>query len=953
MNKTFLYQLFFLCFIPFTVKAQPGTSLKELLHNKSRLGDIMKTVNAYYRNPATRSRLGNATTNSEYKRWNRWAYYWESRLGSNGEFVNIAGKMQQATGLQQSRTNIIASVAGTWSLMGPSNTNAGIGRADRLAFHPTDPDIIYAGTTAGGLWRTTNGGTAWSNLTADIPSAGISGIVVNRQNPNIIYILTGDGDSDFGGLVESYGYVRYSMGVLKSYDGGVNWRKTAEFPGVDSFLTGFALVADPNDPDILLAATSQGMFRTSNGGQTWDMRSTNLTYDVAFRPGSSDTCYRTEVNNGFSRFLRSTNGGVDWIAASSVSALIDSASRCKIGVAPSSLSVVYLMAGGPAWVNGVRQSGTFTGMYRSANNGTSFSLMTNTPNITSSPDTGARDLAPYNWSLAIAPTNSARLATGAVNVYTSTNSGTTLTAAGAGLHSDVHDLKYNPLDNKLWAACDGGVYYSTDNGASWTSSYNTLSVTQYYHMDVSPFDYLDILGGTQDNGVKRKAGPSSYFDDISGNDGFQVYYHTDSTRVYYSVQNQTIHRSRDSGVTWPNITPTANPAFFPNLVRHPTNGQTLIAATDTIWRTTNGGSSWATYPGIYGKMALCYGISNTSRVYAAGRYSSDTPAIIRRSNDAGVTWPNSLIMNSGANYPVTNQRITCINVNPSNSLNVWVSFGGFSDNIKVYYSPDGGLNWQNMTGSLPNVPVNCLAIDGSNNAYAGTDNGVYYRGAGMNDWVPFYNNLPYVPVTDLIISEAEGRIRAATFGRGLWTSDVYSSCPDSINVSGTLEGQEFYETSNSVTTTASLKVSEGTKVQMRGGNEVRLLPGFTAGDTTQFRALIGPCGSGGGVAGFKTTGTAPVRFIKFPGAYKATLEIKSGSNSLEALINLRSSGTLSFQLTNIQGEILKSWAGEQMEEGLHQENFGVSKAAFSPGLYYVHLYLDGVWQHMQEWEVIR
>lgn len=950
MIKAILFTLFFLSGIQLPLNAQQNAELKQLLQHKTRLADIMKTVNGYYKKPQTINRLGSQTAYSEYKKWKRWEYYWESRLGANGEFVHTGKQMLAATGLAQQRTNAPASVAGTWSLMGPANTNGGIGRADRIAFHPTDPDIIYAGTTAGGLWRTTNGGTTWSNLTADIPSAGISGIVVNQQNPNIIYILTGDGDSDFGGLVEGYGYIRYSIGVLKSYDGGANWRKTADFPGVDSFLTGFALVADPNNPDILLAATSQGMFRTTNGGQTWDSRSINLTYDVAFRPGSSDTCYRTEVYNGFSRFLRSTDGGTDWTLISSISNLIDSATRCKIGVAPSNLPVVYLMAGGPTWANGNVISGTFNGLYRSNNNGSSFTRMTNTPNISASPDTGNRDLAPYNWSLAVKPTNSSRLITGAVRAYTSSNSGATLTAAGTGLHADVHDLKYNPLDGKLWAACDGGMYYSTDDGASFTAAYNNLSVTQYYHMDVSPFDYLNILGGTQDNGVKRKTGASTYFDDISGNDGFQVYYHTDSTRVYYSVQNEFICRSRDSGASWPIITPTANEAFFPNLIRHPTNGQTLIAGTDTIWRTTNGGNTWSTYPGIYGKHAMCYGISNTNRVYAAGRYSTDTPAIVRRSNDGGITWLNAFIMNTGSNYPVTNQRITCINVNPSNSLNVWLSFGGFSNGLKVYYSPDGGITWENRSGSLPNVPVNCLAIDAGNNAYAGTDNGVYYRGASENDWVPFYNNLPYVPVTDLIISEAEGRIRAATFGRGLWTSDVHTNCTDSVHITGTLEGQEFYETSNSVTTTASLKVSEGTKVQMRGATEVRLLPGFTAGDTTQFRALIGPCGSGDSTAGFKTTGATPVRFIKPPGAYKATIEIKPGEKGLTAVIDMRVNGLVSFQLTNVTGEVLKTWTEENYNKGRVEKNFDLSGSHIKPGLYYLHLYLNGQWQHMQEWE---
>jgi len=624
-------------------------------------------------------------------------------------------------------------------------------------------------------------------------------------------------------------------------------------------------------------------------------------------------------------------------------------------MAPSNSSVVYVMAGGPVRIGDSAVAGTFTGLFRSANNATSFSLQSNTPNITSSPSTGTRDLAPYNWSLAIRPTSSARLVTGAVDIYTSGNSGASLTAGGSGLHSDVHELKYNPLDNRLWAACDGGVYYSDDDGVTFTASYFGMSIMQFYHFDVSPFDYQVIMGGTQDNGVKRRGSNTSYFEDISGNDGFQVYFHPDSTRVYYSVQNKTIHRSRDSGASWPNITPTLNDDFFPNLIRHPSNGQILIASnTDTLWRTTNGGNTWTTYPNILGKHAMCYGISNTNRVYVAGRNRIGVPATLRRSDDGGVTWPASLILNDSTGFPVTTQRITRITVNPSNSLNVWVTFGGFSNSVKVYYSNNGGSSWVNRSGSLPNVPVNCITADGNNNVYVGTDDGVYYRGTGMSDWVPFYNNLPYVPVTDLIISEAEGRIRAATFGRGIWSSDLYSTCIDSIHIAGTLEGQEFYEASNSVTSAASLKVSEGTKVQMRGGNEVRLLPGFTASDTTKFRALIGPCG-GGGVAGFRTFNDAtqllPRQFIMPSGKRKALVHIKRANSDLETILTVMEAGDIQFVLGDAEGNRIQHLGTGFFQKGVTEKKLMNSLTGIKPGLYYLHLIHNGVWQHMQEIEI--
>jgi hypothetical protein len=167
-----------------------------------------------------------------------------------------------------------------------------------------------------------------------------------------------------------------------------------------------------------------------------------------------------------------------------------------------------------------------------------------------------------------------------------------------------------------------------------------------------------------------------------------------------------------------------------------------------------------------------------------------------------------------------------------------------------------------------------------------------------------------------------------------------------VHITGTLEGQEFYETSNSITTQANLKVSEGTKVQMGGGNEVHLLPGFTAADTTQFRAFIGPCGSGG-AAGFRTG--AGMQRIMPRGNFTATLEVKPGFAALEAVVDMRINGNASFELTDLKRAVLQTWPAAVLSKGRHVKSF--TTPAVKPGLYYLHVYVDGVWAHMQEWEV--
>jgi len=328
--------------------------------------------------------------------------------------------------------------------------------------------------------------------------------------------------------------------------------------------------------------------------------------------------------------------------------------------------------------------------------------------------------------------------------------------------------------------------------------------------------------------------------------------------------------------------------------------------------------------------------------------------IMRRSDDAGVSWNNILSDNPG--FPNTSQRLTCINVDPTNSLRVWITYGGFEDGVKVYYSSDGGDNWVDRTGTLPNLPVNCIALDNANNAYIGTDIGVYYRAANASSWVPFYNNLPYVPVTDLVISQAESRIRASTFGRGVWTSDLHTSCTDSMNIAGTLEGQEFYEASSFISATAVLQASEGTKVIMRAGDGLQFTPGFIAYASTQFAARIGDCGTGNlGDLLLKDSGTAmtvlsPNRFYHPVGGRNAAVEISSSErNQSSIVVHIIKQGEIKLVLKDQSGQVIKEFPVQNNTQG--DWPLILSTPDLTNGMYYLHVYHNNRWEHLQELEI--
>ncbi len=961
--KKILFAFFFLAILHTTAFAQQDSVLLQKLRGKNNYTAIMNVVNDHFKDPNTITRLGEQKVNRNLKHWKRWEWFMSSRLGPNGEFVNINQKMIDATGVQQNRklrsaaefANLAQLSSGSWALVGPTSLTTGIGRVDRMAFHPTDANTVYAGSAGGGLWKTTNAGTSWTNLTPDIPCLGISGIAIDPDSPNTIYILTGDGDSNStgSGLVEGFGYMRLSIGVLRSTNGGANWTHTGTFPGADySNLISYRLTMHPTNPLILFACTNQGIFRTGDGGNTWDLvEDRGMFFNVKFKPGNAGRCYAISLDGGISKFFTSNNGGLSFIYDSTITPQINNpTARSDIAVAASNSSVVYILAGG------VQNAGGFyKGLYRSTDSGITFNQQSNSPNILGGANDGSDNSnnSWYDLAIAVSNTSSNTVAAAATRVWRSLDAGVNWAYRG-NLHGDIHDLAYNPVDNKLWAATDGGVYSSEDNGANWAAHFEGMSISQLYRMAVNPDSYLEMLGGLQDNGAIKRINGSSTFDQINGADGFTVEYDAADTSVYYAIINRGIVRFTNSGTTANAVTPAINQnPFASSMATHPTAANTVYFATNAFWRSNNAVSpnNWTVVQNVQGGWAMRSCPSNSTRIYmAGGAQFNSANGILRRSDDAGVTWPIANILSSNDSFPTTFPKITYINVDPTNSSRVWVTFGGYTENLKVYYSSNAGVTWVNRSGTLPNLPVNCIAIDNNNNAYVGTDNGIYYRGTGMNDWVPFYNNLPYVPVTDLVISEADNRIRASTFGRGIWASDLYSNCEPNLNITGTLEGQEFHEASNNIVSTAALLTSSGTKVLMRAGNEVVLESGFTARESTSFRAMIGPCGSGG-VAGFKLTDTVsglmPSQYLSPAGGKRAVLQILSVT-SKEAVyeVTQKQDGETGLLLTDASGSIISRNDHTSSANGKWIDR--ISTANLKTGTYYLYVLHDKRVEHMQE-----
>ncbi len=932
-------------FFPLISHAQ-FDDLKAQLAGKETFSEITATVENYL------AAAPNTYEKEKFeKHFARWAYYQSLHLGPNGEFVNVA--QRTFDGVQNKAPNSAKSANGYWFFIGPNSTSLnnpsadilGNGRADRIAFHPTNPGILYVGTPSGGLWKTTNGGSTWTAVSSYIPSLGISGVVVDQSNPNTIYVLTGDGDT-YGNnyLVVLAGYHKLSVGVLVSHDAGQTWQQTGEL--FNGEYVGYRLVQHPTNSNILLAATSEGIYRTTNGGNTWTLEHSGKTFDLEFKPGAPSRIYASQEGD----FAYSTNTGASWITTSTFSPSLCSGGRCEIAVTPDESNYVYLLAGP------VTGSNTFCGFYRSTNSGASFTRLCNSPNVLGNENGTGNDQSYYDMALAVNPTNNNYIVVGGLCTYRSTNGGSTFTSAtdyregtGEYIHPDIHGLEYNPLNNYLYALGDGGIHRSTNNGYSYTDIYTGLNTAQFYGLADYDANQYALLAGCQDNGIKYKTGNTSAFSHIYCCDGADAIINYNNQANGYAVVNTTIKRFTNFTTTSPAT--MYDPGFFPEIEMHSSNPDIVYVGYSRIKKYTSG-SYTSTLGGtnINGWWALKTCPSNSSRIYAAGgdTYYDQTGEMFVSSN-GGSTWTT---VSNNTGFPSSYNRISDIGVESDYSGHVWVTFSGYTNNVKVYYSNNIGVNWYNRSYDLPNIPIWTIEVDAGNNAYVGTEYGVYYLKYGSTSWEPFYNYLPNVPVSELALNETSGVLHAATFGRGIWKSVDRSSCPVALYLSSDLKGQIFRSASSSIRTVSDVVGGVGTDVVLRAGTYVKMEPGFRCDGSSgqKFVAYPGPCDSGMPPKTSSDVNTYPDEIKNYAISLtreKGTIEMSPpGVKNKTATIRIFQGGKARILLADAEGNYIKDIANVKTNKGTF--DFPVETIGLKKGMYYLYLVIDDEVSHLQE-----
>ena len=837
---------------------------------KENFREIRQRMNAHY------NRVGKNAP--DYKQWKRWEWYYSTRTGENSTIVDNQQLNQEALRTSSANPiNLLESTlanTGAWTAIGPSSVNSdnkGIGRVNRIAYHPTNENIMYVAGATGGLWITTDAGANWFSYSEGIPNMSLSGVAVDYTNTNILYILTGDADASGSGARGQFEYGKTSTGILKSYDGGFTWYRTGLRWRETSNMNGYKLLMHPSNPNILLVATNKGIYRTANGGTTWDSTlNSNRFYDIEFHPTNPSIVYASGTSSDSIIVMKSTNTGVSFTQTHAIRREKnyddnDVINRSALAVSPANSNFVYLLAG-PCTA-----AGKFQGFYRSTDAGETFALRTNTPNILGGSAVGsdARDQHNYDLCVAVSPTNINRVASGGIRLWTSTTGGSSFSfqddyvSSLSYYHVDIHEMSYHPLNsNKLYMCSDGGVYLSIDNGDNWISVSGNLGIAQYYKIAASTGAAFGneniVIGGTQDNGTnKRGSSGSSTFSQMLGKDGMDCLIDPDNLSSYIaSAQNGDIRYSSNAGASFSII---GTPESVGDYLNTSVDGRWLTPVAEIAGNNTqyvigfrpvviaiNIGGTWAfSNLGYSGLSFVKTARTNSNRIYA-GDNNFLNKNVIHTTTNKGSSWSTVL---SESNSTL----VTDLTFDPTNGNRIWITYGGYTSTKKVRYSSDGGANWTYINGTLPNVPINCILYDGSSGAapdalYIGTDIGVFYKDNNLGDWIPFSNSLPVVEVTDLEMHPILGLLRAGTYGRGIWETSRYSNCVSTINLSASntaVFSPYYFQAASAINSTAQ-HIGAGANVFYKAGTEILLTPGFetSASGENVFSAYIGPCGGG-------------------------------------------------------------------------------------------------------------
>jgi hypothetical protein len=691
-----------------------------------------------------------------------------------------------------------------------------------IAVNPQNNNVVYLGAASGGVWKSTDGGASWTPLTDFQPSLAIGSLAIDPSS-----CTPADCTTIYAGTGEVYGSsIDFGAGILKSTDAGVTWTQQgvnlfAPQGPTDRAARIGAMAVDPFSSQIVLAGTSLGIYRTTDGGASWTLvtalsgQGTGLLFD-GNNPG---VVYAALSQSNTAGVYRSIDHAVTWSRLAGTAGNLFPAA----GVGYIALSVVSGAAGAAGSATlyaAVEQanSGSLRGVWKSSDSGSNWIQLTNTPGFCS-------PLCGFATAIAADPANpDIVFAGGTLDAFAkefirSTDGGNTWLQVGCqhpsagscplgsnsvSLGTDYHALVFTADGTRL--------FMGNDQGAWRTENPDVPDPTQLLYMDlnsglaitqqfgghaISPSDENVGFVGAQDTGTARYSGGMAWDKVFSEGDGGQAAIDQQIPSVVYTTSlgscvGLCIARSFFDGTSISTFLQSTTNGIgnermhFPApLTVDPNISGRVYYGTFRVYLTTDYAETWtAISPDLTGGgtlTAIAVAASDSGVVYAAstspggGKVQKCQNAL----QNAGARWTDI----TSPDVLPTGRDVTAIAVDQNDSNLVYVTYSGFASGADtkghVFRSPDGGATWVDITGNLPNMSVYDVVADPdvADTLYIGTTNGVWTssnasQGAGAV-WSRLGGtntpgSLPNVAVTGVNLRRQSRILRAITHGRGAW-----------------------------------------------------------------------------------------------------------------------------------------------------------------------------------------
>lgn len=663
----------------------------------------------------------------------------------------------------------------SWQPGGPNNIG---GRITDIAVHPNDLSTIYIGAASGGIFKTTDGGISWINIFTDATAISIGDLAIDPTDQNIIYAGTGEANAS------SYSF--FGNGIYKSTDAGTSWVHV----GLDSSAYIGRIIVDSANPNRVFVAAcgtlfspnqQRGIYRSDDGGQSWTRKlfvnDSTSAIDIVQDPCNPNILfaamwervrglnYRRSFGDG-SGIYYSSDYGDNWVELTSGLPSGPGVGRIGLTICRSNPQVLYAFYDNQSGIE----------VYKTINGGNNWTRVNDGPLQGMNSNFGW-----YFGQIRVDPSNENRVFVLGVTLYRSDNGGSTWSSAYYGLHVDHHAMFIDENSGLIYEGNDGGFYYSDNYGNSWTKI-NNLPITQFYAIDIDNTFPDRIYGGTQDNGtIRTLTGAINNWQSILGGDGmYCLVDHKNPDRIFAEAQWGALYRSTNGGNYFNWIAGqfySDRKNWMAPYAMHPINPDTLYFGTYRIWKTLDGGDQWTAVSGDLtkgddGSTFHTVTTIDISPVDSDIVIAGTDDGRVHVSTDAGASW-------MAAYNGLPDRWITRVAADPFVDSTIYVTVSGFRWDeplSHVYKSIDLGQNWIDVSSGLPEIPMNCIALDPlmQNRIFVGSDAGVFFSDNGGQGWISLSQGIPNVAVTSLKIHNNTRKIVAGTYGCSTYILDLDS-----------------------------------------------------------------------------------------------------------------------------------------------------------------------------------